>query len=124
MKRIDRSEKVNVHFHQAKWNEPIIYELSTPGERGVLVNSPEEEVAKEVKGVNALPEGMKRSTKLNLPEMSQSRVLRHYASTIRFRMRVPYRAFCRFTMIQTNICARFPAWIISPSSRAAVPRVS
>ena len=59
MKRIDRSEKVNVHFHQAKWNEPIIYELSTPGERGVLVNSPEEEVAKEVKGVNALPEGMK-----------------------------------------------------------------
>ena len=79
MKRIDRSEKVNVHFHQAKWNEPIIYELSTPGERGVLVNSPEEEVAKEVKGVDALPEGMKRSTKLNLPEMSQSRVLRHYA---------------------------------------------
>ena len=79
MKRIDRSEKVNVHFHQAKWNEPIIYELSTPGERGVLVNSPEEEVAKEVKGVAALPEGMKRSTKLNLPEMSQSRVLRHYA---------------------------------------------
>lgn len=79
MKRIDRSEKVNVHFHQAKWNEPVIYELSTPGERGILVNSPEEEVAGQVEGVNALPAGMKRNTKLNLPEMSQSRVLRHYA---------------------------------------------
>lgn len=79
MKRIDRSEKVNVHFHQAKWNEPIIYELSTPGERGILVNKPDEEVEKEVAGAAALPEGMARNTKLNLPEMSQSRVLRHYS---------------------------------------------
>ena len=60
-------------------DEPIIYELSTPGERGILVGAPEEEVAKEVEGTAAIPEGMKRSTKLNLPEMSQSRVLRHYA---------------------------------------------
>ena len=79
MKRIDRSSKVRTKFHQAKWDEPIIYELSTPGERGILVGAPEEEVAKEVKGTAAIPEGMKRSTKLNLPEMSQSRVLRHYA---------------------------------------------
>ena len=79
MKRIDRSEKVKVHFHQAKWDEPVIYELSTPGERGIMVNPPEEEVAKEVEGVNALPAGMKRKSAPNLPEMSQSRVLRHYA---------------------------------------------
>lgn len=79
MKRIDRSSKVRTKFHQAKWDEPIIYELSTPGERGILVGAPEEEVAKEVEGTAAIPEGMKRSTKLNLPEMSQSRVLRHYA---------------------------------------------
>ena len=79
MKRIDRSSKVRTKFHQAKWDEPIIYELSTPGERGILVGAPEEEVAKEVEGTAAIPEGMKRCTKLNLPEMSQSRVLRHYA---------------------------------------------
>ena len=76
MKRIDRSSKVRTKFHQAKWDEPIIYELSTPGERGILVVAPEEEVAKEVEGTAAIPEGMKRSTKLNLPEMSQSRVVR------------------------------------------------
>gem|GEM_PF-5633584 len=27
-------------FHQARWNEPIIYELSEPGQRGVLVPGP------------------------------------------------------------------------------------
>ena len=64
--RIDRSEKVRVHFHQAKWDEPIIYELSTPGERGILVGAPDEEIAGQTKGVDALPEGMKRNTKLNL----------------------------------------------------------
>ncbi|MEG2700490.1 MAG: hypothetical protein RR995_04820 [Hungatella sp.] len=79
MKRIDRSEKVRTKFHQAKWDEPIIYELSTPGERGILVAEADEEVLKEVEGVAALPKGMARSTVLNLPEMSQSRVLRHYA---------------------------------------------
>lgn len=161
MKRIDRSSKVRTKFHQAKWDEPIIYELSTPGERGILVGAPEEEVAKEVKGTAAIPEGMKRSTKLNLPEMSQSRVLRHYARlaqqtlgadvnieigqgtcTVKYspkvneqlsalirdyhhyRIRPLYRVCWRFSTIQISICARFPEWITSPSSQAAVPRVS
>ncbi|MEY8395838.1 aminomethyl-transferring glycine dehydrogenase subunit GcvPB [Lachnospiraceae bacterium 45-P1] len=79
MKRIDRSSKVRTGFHQAKWDEPIIYELSTPGERGILVGQPERAVAEEVEGVSAIPAGMARNTKLNLPEMSQSRVLRHYS---------------------------------------------
>ena len=77
MKRIDRSNKVRTGFHQAKWDEPIIYELSTPGERGILVGAPEKAIAAEVEGVMAIPAGMARNTKLNLPEMSQSRVLRH-----------------------------------------------
>ena len=49
MKRIDRSSKVRTGFHQAKWDEPIIYELSTPGERGILVGQPEKAIAEEVK---------------------------------------------------------------------------
>ena len=36
MKRIDRSNKVR-KFHQAQWNESIIFELSRKGERGILV---------------------------------------------------------------------------------------
>ena len=80
MKRIDRSEKVRVGFHQAKWDEPIIYELSTPGERGILVPKASAQVAQEVgDGFSSIPAGMARSTPVNLPEMAQNRVLRHYA---------------------------------------------
>ena len=79
MKRINRSEQVKVRFHQAKWDEDIIYELSTPGERGILVGEPEEAIASEVEGAAAIPESMKRSAAPNLPEIAQHRVLRHYA---------------------------------------------
>ena len=66
-------------FHQAKWDEPIIYELSTPGERGVEVPSVEEEIEERVgDGLSEIPENMKREEPPNLPEMSQHRVLRHY----------------------------------------------
>ena len=34
MKKIDRSNPVRTGFHQAKWDEPVIFELSQPGERG------------------------------------------------------------------------------------------
>ena len=79
MKRIDRSQKVRVGFHEAKWDEPIIYELSKPGERGILVPKADKKVAETVgDGVSALPEGLRRKEAVNLPELSQSRVLRHY----------------------------------------------
>ena len=81
MKRIDRSSKVRTGFHQAKWDEPIIYELSTPGERGILVGQPEKAVAEEVEGEAAIPAGMARNTKLNLPEMSQAAVCLLYTSS-------------------------------------------
>ena len=78
MERIDRDYKVR-NFHQAKWDEPIIFELSQKGERGILVPEAEEEIVKSVgDGVSKIPEGMKRKSLPNLPEMSQNRVLRHY----------------------------------------------
>jgi len=65
-------------FHQAKWDEPIIYELSNPGERGVFVPNVEEEIEAVVNdGISKIPENMRRRS-LNLPELSQSRVLMHY----------------------------------------------
>ncbi len=79
MKIIDRSNyKVRKNFHQAKWDEPVIYELTTPGERGILVPIAEDAVKNEVEGTNALPKAMQRPGRVNLPEMSQNRVLRHY----------------------------------------------
>lgn len=79
MKKIDRSSKVRTGFHQAKWDEPVIFELTQPGERGILVPKANAAVAAAVEGTAALPAFMKRAAAPALPEISQPRVLRHYA---------------------------------------------
>lgn len=71
--------RIRENYHQARWDEPIIYEISTPGERGVLVPQPEEEVKEKAGDVlKKLPKNMCRSKKANLPEISQKHVLSHY----------------------------------------------
>lgn len=78
MKKIERNFKVR-RFHQAKWDEPIIFELSTKGERGINVPKAEMEIEKVVgDGVSSIPETMGRKKAPALPEISQVRVLRHY----------------------------------------------
>jgi len=38
-------DKIKIrNFHQAKWDEPIIFELSRQGERGILIPEVEEEI--------------------------------------------------------------------------------
>jgi glycine dehydrogenase subunit 2 len=67
------------NFHQAKWDEQIIFELTTKGERGLLIPGVEEEIADEVgDGVSSIPENMRRKKPPALPEVSQMRVLRHF----------------------------------------------
>jgi len=66
-------------FHQARWDEPIIFELSQQGQRGVLLPEAESEI-KEIVGdvLSTIPETMRRKQLPELPEMSQAQVLRHY----------------------------------------------
>lgn len=65
-------------FHQARWDEPIIFELSQPGQRGILIPK-EPGIQDEVGKVSAtLPACLRRKTPPRLPEMSQLHVLRHY----------------------------------------------
>jgi glycine dehydrogenase subunit 2 len=66
-------------FHQASWDEPVIFELSQPGQRGVLLPPVEPEIEQEVGNpAQALPEALRRTVPPALPEMSQIHVLRHY----------------------------------------------
>jgi len=68
-----------IHFHQAKWDEPIVFELSTKGERGILIGKVEKEIEELVgDGISVLPENMIRKNPPALPEISQMRVLKHY----------------------------------------------
>lgn len=66
-------------FHQARWDEQIIFEMSVPGERGVLVPKAQAAVEAEVgDGVSAIPEALRRKSAPALPEVNQMRVNRHY----------------------------------------------
>ncbi|WP_152392260.1 aminomethyl-transferring glycine dehydrogenase subunit GcvPB [Paenibacillus guangzhouensis] len=78
MKRIVRNHKVR-NFHQAKWDEPIIFELHKPGERGVEVPQAEAMIESIVgDGISRIPDTMKRTALPALPEIGQAKVLRHY----------------------------------------------
>ena len=66
-------------FHQASWNEPILLELSTPGERGIIPPPVEPELTGAGQdALSGLPEALRRSSARRCPELSQPRVLRHY----------------------------------------------
>ena len=66
-------------FHQARWDEPVIFELTTPGERGVLAPEAPADVRRAgEKALAALPADMVRQEAPKLPEMGQMRVLKHY----------------------------------------------
>jgi len=66
-------------FHQARWDEPIIFELNQPGQRGVLLPLSETEIKEEVGDVlGTIPETLRRKQSPALPEIAQAQVLRHY----------------------------------------------
>jgi glycine dehydrogenase subunit 2 len=67
-------------FHQARWDEPVIFELSQPGARGVLPPAVEPEIREAVGDpVAALPRSVRRERPPALPELAQLHVVRHYA---------------------------------------------
>lgn len=67
------------NFHQAKWDEEIILELSRPGERGIWMPTAEPGIRETVANpLDFLPTSLKRETDLTLPEINQKRVLTHY----------------------------------------------
>lgn len=66
-------------FHQARWDEPVIFDLGTPDERGILIPEAEQgvrEVSGPVEGL--IPPQMFRKTLPALPEMGQMQVLKHF----------------------------------------------
>jgi glycine dehydrogenase subunit 2 len=67
------------NFKQAKWNEPVIFELGRPNRRGFVVPEVEEEVRKTIGDVHRLiPDNMRRETLPKLPELSEVEVVRHF----------------------------------------------
>ncbi|GAK60506.1 hypothetical protein U27_00403 [Candidatus Vecturithrix granuli] len=66
-------------FHQAQWDEEMIFELSVPGERGVIPPRAEEAIQNKVgNGVSVIPDDLRRTTAPELPEVNQPRIVRHF----------------------------------------------
>lgn len=65
-------------FRQAKWSEPLIFELGAPGRIGISLPDVEEE--KRVVGEVKIPESIKRTSPPNLPELSEVEVVRHFTN--------------------------------------------
>ncbi len=66
------------NYHQARWNEPVICEMGSSGERGILIPSFEAETGRGSEWEADIPEAMRRASPPSLPEISQVEVLRHY----------------------------------------------
>lgn len=66
-------------FHQARWDEEMIMEMSVPGERGILVPQSGKSIDEQIgDGVSSLPKFMQRRKRPELPEVNQMRVNRHF----------------------------------------------
>ncbi|MET1159857.1 MAG: aminomethyl-transferring glycine dehydrogenase subunit GcvPB [Thermoprotei archaeon] len=64
-------------FRQARWNEPLIFELSSPGKQGFIVPNVEDKVKKLVGSIR-IPQKILREKEPELPEVSEVEVIRHY----------------------------------------------
>ena len=66
-------------YHAPRWDEPLLMDLSNPGERGIVVPQSEQGIRDTVGTADQLiPEGMLRNTPPDLPELAQPQVLRHF----------------------------------------------
>ena len=68
-------------FIRARWDEPVIFELSSEGQRGILVPKAEQGIRDMAgDGKDIIPEQMRRKQAPKLPELSQAQVLTLSAS--------------------------------------------
>lgn len=66
-------------FHQARWDEPVIFELSQPGRRGILIPEVDQRIRDTVGDPTQLISAkMVRKIPPRLPELSQPQIVRHY----------------------------------------------
>ncbi len=77
--RLRRDGGVIHDYRAPRWDEPLIMEMGTPGERGVLVPLAEPDVTAAIgAAADYIPAGMARAAAPDLPEISQHQALRHY----------------------------------------------
>lgn len=78
-KYFDPKKTVKNGFHQAKWEEPTVYDIGSPGERGIIAVQLEDEISRVIgKPEKLVPGGMLRKAPPRLPEVGQPRAMKHF----------------------------------------------
>ena len=66
-------------YRQARWDEPVVFELGCEGRRGHVIPDVEEEIRRMTgDAIDLLPEKLRRKKPPRLPELSEVEVVRHY----------------------------------------------
>jgi glycine dehydrogenase subunit 2 len=66
-------------FRQASWTEPLLFELGKEGRRGLILPKLEKEIERNTRdSEHLIPLNMQRKNKLELPELSEVEVTRHF----------------------------------------------
>ena len=66
-------------YKQARWNEPVIFELGREGRRGHIIPDVEAEIKRTISDtMELLPEKLRRKKPPRLPELSETEIVRHY----------------------------------------------
>lgn len=66
-------------YHAPVWDEPLVMQMGQTGRRGSIAPKTEAKIADTVgSALDLLPASMKRANPLNLPELSEFEVQRHY----------------------------------------------
>ena len=75
--RINKKTRLR-NFHQAKWDEEVIFQLDTPGERGINLPEVDPEIKESLRDDELIPPALKRASTPALPAVAQMRVLKHF----------------------------------------------
>ncbi|MCJ7719625.1 aminomethyl-transferring glycine dehydrogenase subunit GcvPB, partial [Candidatus Bathyarchaeota archaeon] len=66
-------------FKQANWNEKLIFDLGKKGRRGHFPPKAHQKIRRAIGEIDDLiPGNMRRTGRLELPELSEVEVVRHY----------------------------------------------
>lgn len=67
------------NYHAAQWDEPLVLDMGSPGERGYFPPPVEDDLKREAGDVlSTIPPSVRRAEPPKLPELAQPTVLRHY----------------------------------------------
>jgi glycine dehydrogenase subunit 2 len=66
-------------YRQARWNEPVIFDIGKSGRIGHVLPKADEKIRQSVGDLNKImPTNMIRTNKMGLPELSEVEVVRHF----------------------------------------------